>query len=537
MLSMKTLRVAIMTMGSALLLGPGMVLAEFTNLSSRSPDATTFAAETLVDATGSVSTETATNAKYFNIDGGDGTSTAEAGHLDVIFRPGLNLDEDDEYHFRIELDGMIFRDAPIMGSGATTDSTPPSTVRPSPDSYTDWAAPVRPGTGSNVAVFELNVALTTISEVKIELSEALAVASLNPASYGITVTMHRDQFDAIDGVGAIATASVGGSATLVRVVNSIGADVTNGRATASVDVDYLWFVGPANTAELGTAAVNMRMIAGTMIRDARAGAAPGNGGEPVAPINDADADPDPIANGLIAEGGVSINIGGDTSIGAFALVPKTAGTPAECGLNSGGHSAENPLEGIESNPAPGTNTQSGLTANQMYALCVNVDTAGPETNTNPIEAQSFTANVSIAPGAGTVWGEARSVLLGSGTIGTIIRDGTHKRVTYLTASEKYNQRLIIVNHSGKMVRYDLVGITTEDGTSVMLSDAAMAAKEAGLNTIMPRSQVVLRVGDMLMFDGKNRAAATVTVNSSPTNISVATTQINLEDGSTDTVIY
>ncbi|MDE0000754.1 MAG: FecR domain-containing protein, partial [Rhodospirillaceae bacterium] len=89
----------------------------------------------------------------------------------------------------------------------------------------------------------------------------------------------------------------------------------------------------------------------------------------------------------------------------------------------------------------------------------------------------------------------------------------------------------------KMVRYDLVGITTEDGTSVRLSDAAMAAKEAGLNTIMPRSQVVLRVGDILMFDGMNRAAATVTVNSNPANISVATTQVNLEDGSTDTVIY
>ena len=534
MLSMKTLRVAIVTMGSALLLGPGMVLAEVTNLSDRSPDATTFAAETLVDSPTTVATETATNAKHFNVDGGDPSSTGTADGLDVIFRPGLNLDADDEYHFRVELDGMIFRgDGPTMGSGDTQEPVAPSTVRGSPTSYTDWGDALRTGVGSNVAVFELDVTggIDTDAEVKIELSEVLAVASLNPASYGITVTMHRDQFDAIDGVGAVASSSVGGSATLARVVNAIGADVANGRATASVDVDYRWFAGPTPVAELGTAAVNMRMIAGTTIMDAR-------DGEMVAPINFADDGQGGSEEmGLIAEGGVSINIEGDTSIGAFAVVPKTAGTPAECGLNAGGHSAENPLEGIESTPAPGTNTQSGLTTGQMYALCVNVDTEGPETNTNPIEAQTFTANVSIAPGAGTVWGEARSVLLGSGTIGTIIRDGTHQRVTYLTASDKYNQRLIIVNNSGKMVRYDLVSMTTEDGTTVTLSDAAMAAKEAGLNTIMPRSQVVLRVGDILDFDGKNRASATVTVNSNPGNISVATTQVNLEDGSTDTVVY
>ncbi|MDE0360908.1 MAG: hypothetical protein OXI74_07030 [Rhodospirillaceae bacterium] len=533
MLSMKTLRVAIAAMVSALLLGPGMVLAEVTNLSARAPAATTFAAETLQDTTTTVTSETATGAKYFNIDGGDGSSTAAADNLDVIFRPGLNLDADDEYHFRIELHGMIFRAAPVMGSGDTTPGANTGDPRVSPTGFTDWTDSVlRNGVGSNVAVFEVTAALTTISEVKIELSEALAVGSLNPASYGIMVTMHRDQFDAIDGVGAVASGSVGGMATLVRVVNAIGADVANGRATASVDVDYLWFVGPANTAELGTAAVNMRTIAGTMIRDARAA----NGGEEVAAINDPDAN---VTTGLVAASGVSVNIEGDTSIGAFELVEKEENTPAPCAttLPAAGHSAENPLTGIEALPAPNTNTKSGLTTDQMYALCVNVDTAGPNSNSNPIEAQTFTANVSVAPGPNTVWGEARSVLLGSGTIGTIGRDGTHKRVTYLTASDKYNQRLIIVNHSGKMVRYDLVGITTEDGTSVRLSDAAMAAKEAGLNTIMPRSQVVLRVGDILMFDGMNRAAATVTVNSNPANISVATTQVNLEDGSTDTVIY
>ena len=548
MLSMKTLRVAIVAIGSALLLGPGFAAAQATspttNLDAISPAFTLIAAETLADSANTVTSHGSTGAKYFDVHGPD--------RMDISFRPRLQLDAGDGYHLRIELDGMIFRAAPAMftaaGIPADNNATPPTPYIP-PDSgltgANNYAAAgsatfVRDGVGSSVAVIDMNTAITLLTHIKFELSEALAVDSLSPGSYGISVTLHRDQFDAIDGIGAIATASVGGSAALIRVVDALGATINNGSATASVDADFLWFVAGGditNVVSLGNAEVDLLSYPGGMVYDARNGLA-------VALLDDDTASP-PIAHGLVAtpmddgSGGVIVNIEGDTTIGAFALAEVDATGSVMCGLDATGHTPENPLTGIESLDPPATNTMGGLMPGTAYALCVNVDTEGPESNTVPIEEQEFAANVLIVPGdTDLVWGPAaKTALLGSGTIGTIKRDGTAQRVTYLTASEKYNQRLIIVNHSGKMVKYDLVGITTEDGTSVMLSDAAMAAKEAGLNTIMPKSQVVLRVGDILNFEGKNRAAATVTVNSNPANISIATTQVNLEDGSTDTVIY
>ena len=516
MLSMKTLKVAIVTMGSALLLGPGMAAAVITDLSSLAPQATFFAAETLSDTE---STSALSGAKHFDIDG--------PMNMYVVFRPRLNLDADDEYHFRIELGGMIFRVAPVLGSG---DGSTTAGVYTPPDSFT--AQPptsiVRDGVGSNVAVIELTSAVTLQSQLQIELSDALAVGSLNPGSYSVTVSLHRDQFDAIDDVGAVATGSVGGSAVMVRVVNAIETTITSATATASVDVDFFWFDGPANEAVLGSAKVDTRNIgASVMVLDAR-------DGEVIELMEASDS----AGGGIVASTGVSINIEGDTSIGAFSIVENAEGGVVECGFDVKGATPDSPLKGIESNRAPTTDTQVGLVPGMTYSLCVNVDTEGERSNSTPIENQDYTANVSIAPG-GTdlVYGNALSVLLDSGTIGRIRRDGTSQRVTYLTASDKYNQRLIIVNHSSKMVRYDLSGMTTEDGTTVELSAVAMAAKAAGLNVIGPRSQVVLRIGDILVFEGKNRAAATVTVNSNPRNISIATTQVNLEDGSTDTVIY
>ncbi len=130
MLSMKTLRVAIVTMGSALLLGPGMAAARpTTNLDALSPAATMIAAETLADSMGTTTRHGVSGAKYFNVDGPD--------DMDVTFRPRLRLDLDDEYHLRVELDGMIFRAAPALQVATGTPADPtadPPTPYVAPDS-------------------------------------------------------------------------------------------------------------------------------------------------------------------------------------------------------------------------------------------------------------------------------------------------------------------------------------------------------------------------------------------------------------------
>ena len=59
-----------------------------------------------------------------------------------------------------------------------------------------------------------------------------------------------------------------------------------------------------------------------------------------------------------------------------------------------------------------------------------------------------------------------------------------------------------------------------------------------LQQIMPGEAVMHRVSDMLSITGNTRrTAATLSFNGVMGDISVATTQVNLADGSTDTVMW
>ena len=87
----------------------------------------------------------------------------------------------------------------------------------------------------------------------------------------------------------------------------------------------------------------------------------------------------------------------------------------------------------------------------------------------------------------------------SGPIGTILRDGTTVQLTYLTVSEKYNQRLIIVNRSSEPATYSLIDFAEEEGVTVTATDAAEGTVPAG-------SSVVLRVADLIAFDSEPAAA-------------------------------
>ena len=84
-----------------------------------------------------------------------------------------------------------------------------------------------------------------------------------------------------------------------------------------------------------------------------------------------------------------------------------------------------------------------------------------------------------------------------------------------------------------------ISFQTEEGTEADLSDAAKAAAAIpGAGTIAPGDSVTYRVSDMLSITGNSRrAAASLSFNASASNVSVATTQVNLEDSSTDTVMW
>ncbi len=144
-------------------------------------------------------------------------------------------------------------------------------------------------------------------------------------------------------------------------------------------------------------------------------------------------------------------------------------------------------------------------------------------NATPIPAGVYRGTISRNGASGG------TTELATGVIGNIRRNGTTVKLTYLTVSEKYNQRMIIVNDGSNDATYTLGSFVTEVGTRAMPKAAASGTVPAG-------GQVVLRVSDLVEFTGQmTRAAATLTISGASDDIRVATTQVNLLDGSTDTV--
>ena len=115
-------------------------------------------------------------------------------------------------------------------------------------------------------------------------------------------------------------------------------------------------------------------------------------------------------------------------------------------------------------------------------------------------------------------------------LGRIMRDGTTVRLPFLTTYSKYNQRLVIVNR-GNAAMYT-ISFTPEEGVM------AVPGSDAG-GTLAANSTTVINLadGNLVTLSGKTRTAGTLIVESEPTMIDVATTLVNIETGTTDTVVY
>ena len=162
-------------------------------------------------------------------------------------------------------------------------------------------------------------------------------------------------------------------------------------------------------------------------------------------------------------------------------------------------------------------------------LCVAPRRSGTATTAPNFEipAAAITANVSFVARPNYRYGAAD----GAGVVGNIVRNGATVNLSYITTSTRYNQRLIITNRGEVDAEYELTNFFTEMGTEATAGAAAMGTVPAGMT-------VVIRSEDAVTFTGTmRRAAATLTVNAPAAVVDVATTQVNLNDGSTDTVNY
>ena len=71
-------------------------------------------------------------------------------------------------------------------------------------------------------------------------------------AFHASITAHSDQFDAIDGIGALGGQYFGGSATIITKVSGINAMVSAGTtAVADAAVGFRWFVNDPDYAMSG----------------------------------------------------------------------------------------------------------------------------------------------------------------------------------------------------------------------------------------------------------------------------------------------
>lgn len=144
-----------------------------------------------------------------------------------------------------------------------------------------------------------------------------------------------------------------------------------------------------------------------------------------------------------------------------------------------------------------------------------------------IPVTAIMASVSYAPVTGNAFAPADM----AGPVGSIVRNGATVQLSYLTVSDRYNQRIIITNRSMADAEYELTNFYTEDGTEASGGEDVMGVVPA-------ETSMVVLTRDAVQFTGSRaRGSATLAVTAPAGAISVATTQVNLSDGSTDTINY
>ena len=547
MLSMKTLRVAIVTMGSALLLGPGLVVAQMHRLDGMTPtDALVYAQETLPTAM--------MGARALELPG-DAATQDGTGNTDIVVAPRRAIDGGDGVYLRIDLEGAQFVAAPELiiysavpdGGG---DRTATTATADSPLSSG--------GANSSFAVIEVgqNVDAGGLIGARIANNATGGELGLTVSSGRVmaTISAYTDPDDALDEVGA--RSAFAGSNTLIQLVS--GVNVTIKAAAdpiASVATGFVRFAGGAGTARLGWLGIEESLtgadgIMGSGVRSATTGLQLEQGG---VIAGGATGPEDEQGNPTwVYTGTATFNVMGNLDIGAFNIKlenndfdPVTDENAATCDGGVEGMVDQGDLFGDDDMPLIGEEGElpmgadSAMTmalAPDVYLLCVNVDVTGPMSNMNAIPKGDYSAAAYLRRDAMV---NTPSHMVGEGDLASIDRDGASVEIPYLTTSEKHNQRIIVVNRGTRPVTITGITFTSEDGVDVELTDPVQTALDSGLLVVPAQSSWVARSEDVITFtsEGARRTAATINFFSTRGALSVATTQVNISDGSTDTVVY
>ena len=466
-------------------------------------------------------------------------------HVAVKPRRAIRLASNPEsVYLRIDLSGAHFGGDPslIQGTGITTADPPEA----DPLAGALGSNLSSGGDGESFAVLELttnDVAAANMIAVVIPNGGAVAdppedlQMAITTGSATATIASYSNPDDALDQVNP--TSTFGGSGTIIRLQSGLTVTIMAAdNPVASVDHAFRWFVKTGRPpvtgqARLGWLGVEENIDATAGLRNAMTGA--------------------PLANTNILDGDarITFDVMGNLDIGAFTIQEESydAMTPPNptgmCEGVDAGSVDQGTLEDADGMklinedgdlPSGVTSASSGNLMEDTYLLCLNVDVTGPETNMDPIPPGDYTAT---AYTRATATADPRMV--GEGDLASIVRNGASVEIPYLTTSEKHNQRLIVVNRGTRPAAITSIQFTTEEDVAVELMAPVQAAMDAGLLVVPANSSWVARMDETISitYTGtpKLRVAASLAFAATPGAISVATTQVNISDGSTDTVVY
>ncbi len=407
-------------------------------------------------------------------DGVDYYNVTDAGSdIDIVSRLGVGLVVDGRLYIRYTFSNGVL--AAGHGASLVVDS-----------GNADVVLSLGGATGDNFIVFAVTATALIDQTAAVELSlDRLAIGS--SGAVGVSYELYSTASEALFEDSAFYRREL---ATYITTAASASASFTPGTNTADVDRGFLGFTS-ASISELraNVGSLEYKTVTGTL--------AAGNGLQVT--LGD-----------IVNELGTTLEFQGDFSFGNWYL---------DADSNCASPDATLLIDAEDSSMATATLRDVG--SNGYHQLCVEVNG-----ETDEIVSGEYLASATPGPlFAAQLFSAARF----SGAVGVIELNGTVVNMPNLTTFSDYRQRITLVNHRDLPVDYSF-SFTPEEGVFATPLDAASG-------TLPPNTTVVLQVTDVVVLTGGNRCAATLAADARVGAVTVSTTQVNVSNGSTDTVVY
>ena len=483
-----------------------------------------------------------------------------------VANPGVQFDlsqtgAENNLYLRVAPVGMGFVEGRlpsivVQTKAAPTEATPMPAFVDSGSAVLGTAATMAPG-GAMLYTIEgvadrLNAAqiqfLATITAATGADEDEATVSGVGTA--GVTMTLYDDERD---GYLGNANSLVSGSTNFFHVQPSVkvaSATATPTRRTASAEAQFRQFVERDRTG-MKTGLGGFHVTVDTMHRNAA--------GVTLAvahtPVDDGDDTTDEVLdmNAVYAAVGINTAMSSSKFYGedgqGFDYASKfELNSEADCSGHgpggvgtTGGVTSYPGMEVKEGEDAPDPNEVIGGIAPNPWYLCVTVDADNEDT----IPMGNILMDVTLADSAGATM--TRLVSPGAANmtgvhVSEIEHDGTTVQIPYVSTYDQYNQRLVIMNRGKSDVHFSVEFQTEEengDGEAIMVTseNPATMLVTGGMLVAGGGQTTVMRMRDLVTIENSDRASATVVLQAGASSVDVATTIVNTNDGSTDTIVY